>query len=79
MLEYEILDKKTKKVLWYAHFHYANPTAPLESFTAGHLKTVEQRRLGGAYEWREGSSNQELIAIHRSAISRTQAAALFFS
>lgn len=79
LLEYEILDKKTNQVLWYAHFHYANPTDPLESFTAAHLKTVEQRRLGGAYEWREGNSNQELIAIHRSAISRTQAAALFFS
>lgn len=79
LLEYEILDKKTAKVLWYAHFHYAKPTDPLASFTAAHLKTVEQRRLGGAYEWREGSSSQELIAIHRSTISSTQAASLFFS
>ncbi|MHC8408685.1 dermonecrotic toxin domain-containing protein [Pseudomonas sp. Hz4] len=77
--EYEILDKKTNKVLWYAHFHYANPTDPLPSFTAAHLKTADQRRLGGAYDWRENHSNHELIAIHRSAISRSQAAALFFS
>lgn len=79
LLEYTILDKKTKKVLWYAHFHYKNPADPLESFTAAHLKTIEQRRLGGAYDWREGSSNRELIEIHRSSISLTQARALFFS
>lgn len=79
LTEYEVLDKQTRKVLWYAHFHYASPTDALESFTAAHLKTVEQRRLGGAYDWRESSSNQELIAIHRSAISRAQAAAMFFS
>ncbi|MBV6825351.1 dermonecrotic toxin domain-containing protein [Pseudomonas sp. PD9R] len=79
LLEYEILDKKTNKVLWYAHFHYANADDPLPSFTAGHLKTVDQRRLGGAFDWRDTRSNQELIAIHRSAINRSLAAALFFS
>ena len=79
LLEYPILDKQSGKVLWYAHFHYANPDDPLPSFTAAHLKTVEQRRLGGAYVEREGRSNQELIAIHRSVISHAQAASLFFS
>jgi hypothetical protein len=79
LLEYEIRDKNTGKVLWYAHFHYANPADPLEAFTAAHLKTVDQRRLGGAYDWRETRSNQELIAIHRSTISRALATSLFFS
>ena len=79
LLEYEILDKQTQEVLWYAHFHYANPADPLPSFTAAHLKTVDQRRLGGAYEWRDPHSNQELIAIHRSEISRSLAQSLFFS
>jgi hypothetical protein len=79
LLEYPILDKQSGKVLWYAHFHYANLDDPLPSFTAAHLKTVEQRRLGGAYVEREGRSNQELIAIHRSVISHAQAASLFFS
>jgi hypothetical protein len=51
----------------------------LQSFTAAHLKTVDQRRLGSAYDWRGNRSNQELIAIHRSAISRAQGATLFFS
>ncbi|WP_419712770.1 dermonecrotic toxin domain-containing protein [Pseudomonas sp. NFX224] len=79
LAEYEIVDKPTRKVLWYAHFHYAGLGDPIGSFTAAHLKTVDQRRLGGAYDWRETSSNQELIAIHRSTISRAQASALFFS
>ena len=79
LLEYEVLDKPTKKVLWYAHFHYTNPTDPLGSFTAAHLKTVDQRRLGGAYDWRDPHSNQELIAIHRSEISRSLAQSVFFS
>ncbi|MFJ2711396.1 dermonecrotic toxin domain-containing protein [Pseudomonas sp. NPDC087346] len=78
LLEYPILDKPTGKVLWYAHFHYAGATDPLPTFTAAHLKTVEQRRLGGAYVARENRSNQELIAIHRSTISHAQADALFF-
>lgn len=78
LVEYPILDKPSGKVLWYAHFHYANATDPSSAFTAAHLKTVEQRRLGGAYVERENRSNQELIAIHRSAINHTQASALFF-
>ncbi|WP_338800372.1 DUF6543 domain-containing protein [Pseudomonas sp. RSB 5.4] len=79
LLEYPILDRKSGKALWYAHFHYTSPADPLPSFTAAHLKTVEQRRLGGAFVERENRSNQELIAIHRSSISRSQAEALFFS
>jgi hypothetical protein len=79
LTEYEILDKQSKKVLWYAHFHYDKPNDPRESFAAAHLKTVDQRKLGGAFDWRENGSNQELIEIHRSAISRAQATALFFS
>lgn len=79
LTEYEILDKPSRKVLWYAHFHYDNATDPRESFTAAHLKTVAQRKLGGAFDWRESGSNQELIEIHRSGISRAQATALFFS
>ncbi|RKS20227.1 hypothetical protein BJ917_4122 [Pseudomonas sp. WPR_5_2] len=76
--EYEVLDHKTRKVLWYAHFHYANVTDPADSFTAAHLKTVEQRRLGGSFDFRD-KSNQELVAIYRSEISRTLAAPLFFT
>lgn len=79
LTEYEILDRQSKKVLWYAHFHYDKPNDPRESFTAAHLKTVAQRKLGGAFDWRENGSNQELIEVHRSAISRVLASAVFFS
>lgn len=76
--EYEVLDHKTRKVLWYAHFHYADSTAAVESFTAAHVKTAAQRLLGGAFDVR-GNSDQELIAIYRSEISRPLASSLFFS
>ncbi|VVQ10062.1 hypothetical protein PS918_05168 [Pseudomonas fluorescens] len=76
--EYEVLDLKTHKVLWYAHFHYADPTAPVGSFTAAHVKTAGQRLLGGAFDVR-GYSDQDLIAIYRSEISRTLATSVFFS
>ncbi|MHC8323190.1 dermonecrotic toxin domain-containing protein [Pseudomonas sp. GB2N2] len=76
--EYEVLDNKTRKVLWYAHFHYADASAAAGSFTAAHLKTPAQRLLGGGFDVR-GNSNQELIAIYRSEISRTLATSVFFS
>ncbi|WP_438300203.1 dermonecrotic toxin domain-containing protein [Pseudomonas sp. NMS19W] len=75
--EYEVLDRRTREVLWYAHFHYASPADPVGSFTAAHLKTVAQRRLGGAIE--RDSSSQELIAIYRSEISHALASSMFFS
>lgn len=76
--EYEVLDHKTRKVLWYAHFHYADASAAVGSFTAAHVKTVAQRLLGGAFDLR-GKTDQELIAIYRSEISRNLAAGVFFS
>ncbi|MFM9381140.1 hypothetical protein [Pseudomonas sp. UV AK001] len=75
--EYEVLDRGTREVLWYAHFHYASPADPVGSFTAAHLKTVAQRRLGGAIE--RDSASQELIAIYRSEISNALASSMFFN
>jgi len=75
--EYEVLDRRTREVLWYAHFHYASTADPVGSFTAAHLKTVAQRRLGGAIE--QDNAGQELIAIYRSEISHAQASSMFFS
>ncbi|MNP21830.1 hypothetical protein D3C76_1144650 [compost metagenome] len=76
--EYEVHERGTGKLLWYAHFHYANATAPVASFTAAHMKTIEQRLLGGAFDLRD-SSNKQLIAIYRSEISPALANSLFFS
>ncbi|MFI7835101.1 dermonecrotic toxin domain-containing protein [Pseudomonas asiatica] len=41
--EYRILSLPSKKNLWVAHFHLNSPKANADEFTAGHLKTWEQR------------------------------------
>lgn len=76
--EYEIRDKETGTVLWYAHFHYPTKGAALEDFAKGHLKTREQQRLGGSRQ-RTGPSDWDMIEIHRSTISDQLAKSLFFS
>ena len=76
--EYEIRDSQSNAALWYAHFHYASTQAELEHFTAGHLKTRDQRRLGGRLQ-RTGSSDQDQIEIYRSEISPQLAQSLFFA
>ncbi|MCF5093762.1 hypothetical protein GIW56_10685 [Pseudomonas gessardii] len=75
--EYEVRDHQTHAVLWYAHFHYESPTAAPEHFSAGHLKTRDQQKLGGAIH-RTGLSDRDQIAIYRSEISPQLARSLFF-
>ncbi|WP_223480103.1 MULTISPECIES: dermonecrotic toxin domain-containing protein [unclassified Pseudomonas] len=77
--EYEVRDHTSKNVLWYAHFHYAQPESPVQTFTAAHLKTVQQRLLGGASEARSANDDLHAIAIYRSEISPQLATALFFA
>ncbi|WLH84789.1 dermonecrotic toxin domain-containing protein [Pseudomonas sp. FP2338] len=74
--EYDIRDKETGAVLWYAHFHYSTKLAPLEKFDKAHLKTREQQRLGGGKQ-RTGPSDWDVIEIHRSGISDQLAKSLF--
>ena len=76
--EYEIRERGTAKVLWYAHFHYASPSAAREAFTAAHLKLPAQRLLGGAFDSRTATSTQ-MIDIYRSVISPQLARSLFFT
>ena len=76
--EYRIRDAHNDKVLCYAHFHYSSAEAHDPSFVRGHMKTVAQQRMGGAYEPSQ-PSNQQLIEIHRSEISSRSAEALFFN
>lgn len=73
--EYEIQDAQNNAVLWYAHFHYPSLQAAAEDFSAGHLKTREQQKLGGAFE---RSTDRDQIAIYRSEISPALARSLFF-
>lgn len=75
--EYAISDHHTQEVLWYAHFHYESPQAELDHFTAGHLKTRDQQKLGGAIH-RTGLNDRDQIAIYRSEISPQLARSLFF-
>lgn len=74
--EYEIRDAHSHKAICYAHFHYSSAQAPVSPFPVGHMKTVAQRHMAGAYEPRL-LTNQALIDIHRSNISSTSALALF--
>jgi hypothetical protein len=77
--EYEVRDTATASVLWYAHFHYAQIKDDFMAYTAAHLKTGEQRLLGGHTHISATSSNQETIEIYRSQISPQLARSLFFS
>ncbi|UOB24052.1 hypothetical protein MRY17_25765 [Pseudomonas orientalis] len=76
--EYEIRDKESGTVLWYAHFHYDTKNAALEDFTADHLKTREQQRLGGSRQ-RIGPSDWDTIEVHRRRIGNQLAKSLFFN
>ncbi len=77
--EYEVRDHTSKNVLWYAHFHYSEPASPAQTFTAAHLKTVQQRLLGGAFEARSANDDLHAISIYRSEISPQLATTLFFA
>ena len=78
MDEYEIREHGTRKILWYAHFHYPASDTPRPAFSAAHLKTVEQRGLGGAYEKHVSLNALQSIAIYRAEINHRLAGALFF-
>ena len=69
--EYTVVDATTKLPLWYAHFHYPTPTGPNEAYTAAHLKTHKQRKMGGQ---RESLSD---IAVYRREIGPQLARSLF--
>lgn len=76
--EYTISDISTRKVLWYAHFHYsANWTTP-RSFISARLKTPAEQRLGATADTTRGLTSAKRVAFHRSEISEEQAKLLFF-
>jgi hypothetical protein len=75
--EYEVREATTARVLWYAHFHYAQLKDEVQSYTAAHLKTREQRLLGRV-DIGASTSNREAIEIYRSRISPQLARLLFF-
>lgn len=88
---YAVNDAHTGKALAYAHFHYACGQGPDDHFTAAHLKTPEQARLGRQAQahaeaqafarMRMGQTGrvQQTLQIHRSEIQLPLARRLFFS
>ena len=87
--EYALLDKDGKP-LWYAHFHYPSLSALDSAFEAAHLKTAEQRKLGGKYQSLEqekafkkiqtgkGGNANLALQIYRSRIDLAAAQQHFF-
>ena len=69
--EYAVVDTKTRRPLWYAHFHYTTLTGAEEAYTAAHLKTRSQRLMKGKFEPLSD------IAIYRSEIGPQLARSLF--
>lgn len=75
--EYVVNDAQGN-ALWYAHFHYASLEAMAADFTAGHLKTREQR-FDRAPQQVAGRNSQAVIQVYRSRIDRKSAQALFLT
>ncbi|MNI75514.1 hypothetical protein D3C73_1316720 [compost metagenome] len=61
--------------LWYAHFHYSDRDAEQAAYTAGHLKTAEQRYARGRVVKDAGGHETE---VHRSPIDLAAAKRYFF-
>ena len=88
---YAVTDAHTAQPLCYAHFHYERSHSPDDHYTAAHLKSPEQERLGrqaqAAVEAlafariRTGQTGRvrQTLEIDRANISRPLARRLFFS
>lgn len=91
MQVYVVTDTLTGQPLCYAHFHYENREGPADHYTAAHLKSPEQQRLGRQAQAqaeaqafariRTGQTGrvQLTLEIERTSISRPLARRLFFS
>lgn len=59
--------------LWYAHLHYPAADTPKEHYTAAHLKTREQRRVGYYSQLARAQSPQAVVDVHRGLIGKALA------
>lgn len=87
---YEVVDAHTGRPLCYAHFHYENRLGPDDHYTAAHLKSPEQQRLGRQAQaeaeaqafarMRSGQTGrvQQTLEIDRANISLGLARRVFF-
>ena len=88
---YAVNDVHSAKPVCFAHFHYARPGGTDDHFTAAHLKSPEQERLGrqaqaqaealAFAQMRSGQGGRAVqsLQIRRSEIGLTLARRLFFS
>jgi hypothetical protein len=84
------MDVHTRRPLCYGHFHYARETGPDDHFTAAHLKTPVQHRMGKQSQAQaqaqafariqagQGGRAQQTLEIHRGEINLRMARRLFF-
>lgn len=77
--EYTISDRKTRQILWYAHFLYSTSWVPAKSFVYARLKNPIEHGLGMAADSTQGLSGPQRVAYYRSMIGLEQAKRLFFS
>lgn len=77
--EYTISEQASKKVLWYADFHYSATWTTDDSFISARLKTPLEHIQGAAADSTKGMSGAQQLAFFRSQISLYQAQQLFFS
>lgn len=87
---YGVFDTHDHQPLCYAHFHYESAKALNDHFTAAHLKTPEQHRLGKQAQAKaqeqanvliqagQSGRAQPNLAIYRSEINLRMARGLFF-
>ncbi|KGE67503.1 MULTISPECIES: hypothetical protein [Pseudomonas] len=87
--EYAVNDARTGKAMAYAHFHYTSSRDVDDNFSAAHLKTPDQARLGRMAQARvetqafermrsgQGGRAVQPLEIHRSEIQRRLALRLF--
>ncbi|MXI48912.1 hypothetical protein GRW89_20610 [Pseudomonas moraviensis] len=76
---YLLTDAHTYDPLWHAHFHYAKPDTPDLNFnvSGGHLKTLEQSRMGVRSQRREERAQRPHKPIWRAALDGHAAQKIF--
>jgi hypothetical protein len=76
---YSLNDKHTTEPLWHAHFHYEKKDSPVLNFAVqgGHLKTLEQSRLGVSSQRRDEQAGREHVPIWRETIDGRTAQKIF--
>ncbi len=76
---YTLNDRQTGTTLWHAHFHYAEKDSPALNFNpkGGHLKTLQQSRLGTSSQRRDEQAGRAHVRIWREDIDLSTAQQIF--